>query len=182
MFKKIFRLFTKANRGADVTRNVSMTETSDTFESFDIENLRFPLVPDNFHLRDVGKTRQGNGFWITSQLIPEGETTRDFIAAYIFDRDGGLISSEVVDLGCRDQSEVPKAKDVINGLKRKIDAAEKGEIWVKPFSVSFYGHTFGLIPRKIGDALDPHGEYVVDAEPGSTYMFYGPWDLCNYDT
>lgn len=145
----------------------------------DVETVGFPLAPDPFHLRDVGRTKQGNGFWITQQLASEGGSTRDFVAAYVFDKAGDLIFSEVADLGLRDQPKAIGANDIIEAMKRKIDAAEAAEIWVKPFAVSYYGYRFGLIVREPENDDD---ETVIDAMPGSTLMFYGPWSHCNYDS
>ncbi|MEO0912761.1 MAG: hypothetical protein AAFY59_07210, partial [Pseudomonadota bacterium] len=62
-------------------------------------------------------------------------------------------------------------------LKRKIDATEEAYIWVKPFSIEFYGHDFGLAVREAED-----GSFVVDAIPGHTLMFREPWDSAGYDT
>ena len=95
---------------------------------------------------------------------------------------GNLISCEVVDLGMRRKSAGISTDTIIQGLRRKIDANENGEIWVKPFSTTFYGHTFGLIVRETDELEAGSGETVVDAMPGSTLMFYGPWSHCNYDS
>jgi hypothetical protein len=140
------------------------------------------LAPDDYHLRDVGYTLQGNGFWITQHLVSENGGTRDFVGAYIFDSEGDLLSSEVVDQGFRSEPDYIATTDVINRLRRKVDASCSGKVLVKPFSVQFYGHNFGLVVRdEDADAQGPD-DIVVDLLPGWTLMFYGPWDRCNYDT
>lgn len=143
-------------------------------------DFKFLLVSDDDHLQNVGKTRQGNGFWITQQLVVEQDDTRDFIAAYVFDSDGNLISADVIDQGLRSRPDYLNSKEIIFRMRRKIDASEKGQIWVKPFSVSFYGHSFGLVVRKPDDKSDIECRPVIDAMPGYTLMFHEPWNLCNY--
>ena len=145
-------------------------------------DLKFPLSPDDYHLRHVGRTKQGNGYWITTQLSVEEGGTRDFVAAYLFDRDGALISTDIIDLGIRPPASDHPLPDTIEKLKQKLDAVGPAEIWVRPFAVSFYGLTFGLVIREAEEGDDPDGEPVVDAMPGHTLMFYAPWDRCNYDS
>ena len=53
---------------------------------------------------------------------------------------------------------------------------------MKPFSVSFYDHTFGLVVRQTEEGDEASGETLIDAMPGHTLMFYGPWSLCNYNS
>lgn len=142
----------------------------------------FPLVPDRYHLNHVARTAQGNGYWITSQLATENGTTRDFVAAYIFDPQGNFISGEVIDLGLRSEKDRLSSRDVVDRLKRKIDVRDRSTIQVKPFSISFFGQEFGLIIRQPEGAENDIGDVVIDAMPGFTLMFYGPWTLCNYDS
>ena len=156
--------------------------TASTSDDGDVRIYGFPLVPDDFHLQHVGKTAQGNGYWIDVQLAIEEEGTRHFVAAYVFDREGNLIYSEVVDRGLRNDKPVRNLEEIIGKLKKKIDAGDVAEILVKPFSVSFYGHTFGLVIREAEDSDEASEETLIDAMPGHTLMFYGPWSLCNYDS
>ncbi|MEO0919004.1 MAG: hypothetical protein AAFY31_18830, partial [Pseudomonadota bacterium] len=86
------------------------------------EDFKFKLIPDDHHLTDVGKTAQGNGFWIARHLMVECRDTRDFVAAYVFDKLGNLISADVIDQGWRTQSDYLRHQDIITRLKRKIDA------------------------------------------------------------
>lgn len=152
-------------------------------EQVDVRETGWPLVPDRFHLLHVGKTAQGNGYWITPQLATEDGATRDFIAAYVFAPDGALISCDVVDLGLRSGGSDRMVDTTISRLKTKIDAETVEEIRVKPFSRMFYGHCFGLVIREpdAGDD-DPSHETLIDALPGHTLMFQDPWTSCNYDS
>lgn len=134
------------------------------------------LAPDRFHLRHVGQTRQGNGYWVTSQLASEAGGTRDFIVGYLFDQSGEMIAADVVDLGLRNGGYKGTPAGQIETMLKKLEAAKRTAIRVQPFSCEFYGHRFGLIPRE-GET-----DMRVDAMPGHTLMFYGPWDRCNYDS
>ncbi|WP_424968515.1 hypothetical protein [Dinoroseobacter sp. S375] len=148
----------------------------------DVIATGFPLVPDGYHLQHVGKTVQGNGYWIDVQRASEGEGTRDFVAAYVFDEKGNLIHSEVVDRGLRNDSPAKDLGETIRKLKKKIDAKNVTEILVKPFSVPFHGYIFGLVVREAEDGEAVSEDTIIDAMPGHTLMFYGPWSLCNYDS
>ena len=156
--------------------------TASNSDDGDVRASGFPLVPDDFHLQHVGRTAQGNGYWIDVQLASEQDGTRDFVAAYVFDRDGVLISSEVVDRGLRSDAPDQTLEEIIGRLKRKIDAREVAEIRVKPFSVTYFGHAFGLVVREAEDGEEASAATLVDAMPGRTLVFYGPWSLCNYDS
>lgn len=180
--KSIFDRFTWKNRQAGVFQDTMNVSSASTPDSYDVETSGFPLVPDDFHLMHVGKTFQGNGYWIDTQLAAEGGGTRDFVAAYVFDKAGNLILSEVVDRGLRAGKSEQTTEKIVQRLMKEIDAKETAEILVKPFSTSFFGHTFGLVIREKEESDDVEQDTLIDAMPGHTLMFYGPWSLCNYDT
>jgi len=82
-------------------------------DSGNVRTSGFPLVPDGYHLKHVGKTVQGNGYWIDVQLAIENGGTRNFVAAYVFDGDGNLISSEVVDCGLRTRNRLRRSTKLL---------------------------------------------------------------------
>lgn len=180
--KSVFDHFRKRQKQQGNDLDEAQDITVSTPEDGDVRNSGFPLVPDDFHLHHGGKTAQGNGYWIDTQLAIEKDGTRDFVAAYVFDREGKLISSEVVNRGLRSEEQTQTLEEIIGKLKKKINAKETTEILVKPFSASFYGHTFGLVVREAEEGDDATMEVLIDAMPGYTLMFYGPWSSCNYDT
>jgi hypothetical protein len=180
--KTIFGRFFGKRKLSNTRPSEASFPSASSFEIIDVASVGFPLVPDDYHLQHVGKTAQGNGYWIALQLATEDGDTRDFVAAYVFDKMGDLISCEVVDQGKRPHSAEHTTNEIIQKLKRKVDAKETTKILVKPFSTSFHGHTFGLIIREQEEGDDPSDETLVDAMPGSTLMFYGPWSHCNYDS
>ncbi len=146
------------------------------------------LIPDSYHLTNVGQLDNGNNYWIDVQLIPERRDTRDFVATYIFDDDGTLIDSEIINLGLRSDPNALRVKDVIAQQRSKIGVRKAGifggkseSFWVKPFSVRAYDVDFGLVVRE-PEADNPDRPPVVDAMPGWTLMFYPPWEDGGYDT
>lgn len=177
--KSILNRFLRKQKQADDSLNTLKGPYIPTPDCDDVENSGFPLVPDDDRLFYVGKTIQGNGSWIDAQLAIEDGNTRDFIVAYVFDKKGNLISSDVIDCGLRSCESEQTGKEIVPRLLKKIDAKETAEILVKPFSVSFYGHTFGLVVREKEDDDDPELGTLIDAMPGYTLMFHGPWCTCN---
>lgn len=180
--KSIFGRFFRKQRRADDNLDTMNDFSASTPDSDDVKNSGFPLVPDDFHLLYVGKTAQGNGYWIDIQLAIENGGTRDFVAAYVFDKAGNLISSEVLDRGVRPSQSEQTTEELVRMLMRKIDAKETAEILVKPFSTSYFGYTFGLVTREKEEGDYAEQDTFIDAMPGHTLMFYGPWSQCNYDT
>ncbi len=146
------------------------------------------LIPDRYHLIDVGQLNNGNNYWIDVQLNSEGMDTRDFLATYIFDKAGKLIDSDITDLGLRSNPNAVPAKDAIRRQKSKIGVRRTGifgrkskSFWVQPFSVTAHGLVFGLVVRE-PEEDDEEMPPMVDAMPGRTLVFYPPWEDGQYDT
>lgn len=146
------------------------------------------LIPDRYHLIDVGQLKDGNNYWIDVQLSSEGMDTRDFVAIYIFDSAGKLIDSEIIDLGLRSDPNALKARDVIKQQKSRIGVGRTGvfgqkreSFWVQLFSVEAHGLVFGLVVRE-PEENDEEMPPMVDAMPGWTLVFYPPWEDGQYDT
>lgn len=148
--------------------------------------LKIRLIPDDYHLPDVGKLENGAMYWIDIQLSSEGRNTRDFVATYIFDLNGYLIWNEIEDLGLRSDIDIRDPETVIAEHKAKIGKGQTTDIWVHPFSVEEHGLTFGLMVRKREDDESNNSqedeEPMVDALPGFTLLFYPPWEEGHYDT
>lgn len=146
------------------------------------------LVPDRRHLRDVGQLNNHNNYWIDVQLQSEGKDTRDFVATYVFDSDGKLISHNIIDLGLRSDPKSTSAATIIAqergrlGLRKTFFGRRKrSDFWVRPFSVEAHGLVFGLVVRE-RDEAEPENILAVDALPGLTIMFHPPWPEGLYDT
>lgn len=135
------------------------------------------LIPDDYRLQDVGSLSNGNLYWIDIQLKPGStpETTRDFVYLYVIGPDGDLVSHQIIDLGLR-ASDQRRPSAVIETLISSLPGPVEQDIWIRPFTVQQDGVTFGLEVR------EAEGDYVVDAVPGWTLMFYAPWPEGGYDT
>ena len=147
--------------------------------------FKIRLIPDKWHLQDVGKLDSGALYWIDVQLNSEGGDTRDFVATYVFDLDGTLIWNDIEDLGLRSNSNLQGVSPIISRHREKLGPGQITDISVHPFSVNAHGLVFGLVIRKPEpddeNWQDDEGPYV-DAMPGWTLMFYPPWEEGLYDT
>jgi hypothetical protein len=135
------------------------------------------LIPDNWHMRNVGRLSDERLFFVDGQLDYASGRTRDFICTFLFDPDGRLVSHSIELIGVR---RLYPDEKVGEALKRHLDALGERtstDIWVRPFSIESNGAVFGLIPRKT-DA----GEWRVQFMPGNTLSFYPPWEAGEYDT
>src|SRR5687768_14677806 len=67
---------------------------------------RIAIDHDDHHAQHVGHTADGRQFFLTTPFVP-GD--RDFIALYLFDRDGRLLSATIDDITTEDRN--PTAAD-----------------------------------------------------------------------
>ncbi|MPZ59402.1 MAG: hypothetical protein GEU91_23550 [Rhizobiales bacterium] len=149
-------------------------------EGFEVSNgvpEKIRLIPDKWHIHNVGRLADGSSFLVDSQLDPAGGTPRDFVCTFIFDHDGRLVEHSIELIGVRDaypRGSVGSAKDRhLATLGKRAIAG----IWVRPFEVESNGTVFGLIPRQTED-----GAWRVEFMPGNTLSFYPPWEAGGYDT
>lgn len=149
-----------------------------------VEDFKVLLVPDRYHLKDVGKTKHGNGYWVSTQLSVSSDVRVDYVAGYVFDPNGSLILSDISVLPDGQTASRKQVGAAIDKVKAKIEADTTEPIQVRPFSVTYYGQTFGLVIRRDEDTDETPeiDDILVDALPGHTLMFYAPWQTCNYDT
>jgi len=135
------------------------------------------LIPDNIHIRNVGRLRDGRLFIVDSQLDSKSRITRDFVCTFLFDADGSMVDHSIELIGTRgaypDRSVGEALRRHLNALGQTIRA----DIWVRPFQVESKGSVFGLIPRQTKT-----GAWRVEFMPGNTLSFYPPWEAGGYDT
>jgi|SRR5262245_29809032 len=135
------------------------------------------LIPDAWHIRNVGRLKDGRLFFVDGQLDYAAGVTRDFVCTFIFDQDGHLVDHTIELVGTRGayaDGSVGKAMDRHLGA---LAGRSRTDIWVRPLSVESHGAVFGLIPRKTNS-----GEWRVEFMPGNTLSFYPPWAAGQYDT
>ena len=135
------------------------------------------LIPDEFHIFDVGTLADGRLYFVDTQVEPSPAGARDFFCTFLFTADGALATSTITLIGrrgdCPDDAMRASHEQHIAALGPRT----RTDIWVRPFSVHSNGTEFGLIPQQVDD-----GEWVVEFMPGNTLSFYAPWKDGLYDT
>jgi hypothetical protein len=131
---------------------------------------------DDYHAEYVGRTNGGRHFFLTTPFVP-GE--REFIALYIFDKAGRLVSAAIDDLGPRetlDEAARVARRDV---LLASLGPVKYGRIRVAPFRIEMFGVEFGFIPRP---PEEPGEDWSVIVMPGDVMCFSPPWSRGWYET
>ncbi|GAA0817007.1 hypothetical protein [Spirilliplanes yamanashiensis] len=136
--------------------------------------IRFAIAHDDYKARHVGRTAEGHQFFLT-RPFEIGDGGREFVALYVFDAAGRLLSTEIDAFGPGDDGADRAHADRLAGL----GAVRYGRIEVAPFGVRRFGTTFGLVARPPAGADDT---WWVTAEPGDYMAFPAPWDCGWYDT
>jgi hypothetical protein len=136
---------------------------------------------DEYHASHVGRLADGRQLFLTTPFVPEmgKEPGREFIAAYLFDKNGKFLEARIDDLGRRADVGQDEARRLFEKRLAELGPVEYGRIVIAPFSVDRFGTTFGLIPRPPEEEDD---EWVAEVHPGNVMAFYEPWDSGDYDT
>lgn len=140
------------------------------------------IVPDDHYVREVGETADGRQFFMTDPFIPASakDPGREFIALYLFDRDGNLLEARIDDLGTRAELHVEDARTLRIQRLGELGPVRFTPIRVKPFELERFGTTFGLVAEPPEpDIEDDH--WWVSVQPGDYIAFTPPWDG-RYDT
>lgn len=144
---------------------------------------RIRINHDEYHARLVGKTHDGRQFFITQPFVPGG---KDFVARYLFDKNGKFLDAKIHDLGERDYRVLPgnalmgnpQVDMLQQQLLDELGDVKLCDIKVCPFAYEWQGEAFGLIAQAPEEEDE---EWNVIAEPGNYMAFYPPWDG-DYDT
>lgn len=141
------------------------------------------LNHDDYHAEHVGRLADGRQFFLTIPFVPaEGvgtATGREFIALYVFDKAGRLISATIDDLGPRVTLDKPARLARRDALLASLGPLKFQRIKVAPFRVEMFGVEFGFIPRP---PEEPGDDWSVIVEPGNFMCFWPPWTTGDYDT
>ncbi len=139
------------------------------------------LAHDEYTARFVGRTADGRQFFLTSPFVPAiGDTAgREFLALYLFDKDGGLLDAQIEDLGTRAELDEDAARARRASLLESLGAVKFRKIKVAPFRVERFGVEFGFIPQP---PEEPGEDWSVIVEPGNYMCFWPPWTSGDYDT
>lgn len=137
---------------------------------------------DDYHAKYVGKTGEGDQFFLTFPFVPHTDTQPgvDYIALYMFDEFGILKASTIVSeqaQGLKTQTEVGA---FVETLLQGLGTHRFADIRVAPFAINHAGQVFGLVFDP-GEPDDDDPYVCVTAEPGDYMAFNPPWDG-DYDT
>ena len=134
------------------------------------------LNHDDYHAEYVGKTADGRQFFLTIPFVPG---RREFLALYVFNKAGALISATVDDLGPRSRLDHDARCARRDELLASLGKIKYGRIKVAPFKIEIFGVGFGLIPQP---PEEPGEDWSVIVEPGNYMCFWPPWTSGDYDT
>jgi hypothetical protein len=136
------------------------------------------LIPDEWHIHNAGRLKDGRLFFVAAQFDPlGGNLTRDFACTFLFDSDGRLVEHAIEFVGERNAYPDSSLDSAISRHVAALGDRVVTDIWVRPFRVESDGGLFGLIPRRVG-----YAQWRVEFMPGNTLSFYPPWEAGEYDT
>ena len=138
------------------------------------------IEPDDYSARYVGRTRDGRQFFLTTPFVaahPDGaHPGREFLALYLFDEAGALLSATIDDLGPRASLDEPARCARRDELLASLGEVATERIKVAPFRVERFGVEFGLIPEPPNEDIE---DWCVTAEPGDSMCFWPPGPAVN---
>lgn len=139
------------------------------------------LDHDDYAARYVGRMKDGRQFFLTTPFVPATgqEEGREFIALYVFDKEGKLHSATIDDFGPRatlDAKAVMARKDE---LLATLGDVRYQRVKVAPFCIERFGVKFGFIAEA---SAEPGDDWSVIVEPGNYMCFSPPWTSGEYDT
>ena len=139
------------------------------------------LGHDDYAARYVGRTADGRQFFLTNPFVPaiRDEPGREFLALYLFDKEGTLLDAHIEDLGTRATLDEDAARARRAALLQSLGAVEHCKIKVAPFTFERFGVEFGFIPQP---PEEPGEDWSVIVEPGNYMCFWPPWTSGDYDT
>ncbi|GJQ30194.1 MAG: hypothetical protein HBSAPP03_20780 [Phycisphaerae bacterium] len=138
------------------------------------------IAHDDHYAEHVGRLADGRQFFVTTPFVTAFKDSegREFLAVYVFDAEGNLLSAQVDDLGPRSKLDEIAAGKLHSSRLQELGPRTSADIAIKPFSVERFGTTFGLILQEPEDEDDG---WCATVEPGNYMAFYEPWDG-TYDT
>jgi hypothetical protein len=139
------------------------------------------LDHNEYEAEHVGRTKDGRQFFLTTPFVPAlgKEPGREFIALYVFDKAGHLLSVVIDDLGARATMDEPARRARRDELLASLGAVTYRRIRVAPFRVECFGVELGFIPQP---PEEPGEDWSVIVEPGNYMCFWPPWTSGDYDT
>jgi hypothetical protein len=143
---------------------------------------RIKIVPDDYHSKFVGTTADLKQFFITTPFTsfhPETKKSCEFIAVFIWEKDGSFKEASIDNLGPRDQLNNEERKKIFINRIKELGKIKQSTIEIEPFQVERFDLTFGLIYSR--SEINGHKHETVELHPGNFMAFYPPWEG-DYDT
>jgi hypothetical protein len=141
------------------------------------------LDHDDYSAKYVGHAADGRQFFLTTPFVPAAtagsDAGREFLALYVFDRKGTLLSATIDDLGPRGTMDEAGSIKHRDELLASLGDITFDRIVIAPFSVERFGVIFGFIPEP---PEEPDEDWSVIVEPGNYMCFGPPWTSGEYDT
>lgn len=137
---------------------------------------RIALDPDNHFANCIGRTADGRQYFVTAPFLADRSGARDFLALYLFDAAGSLLSDDVREVGRRGEYLESHERAIQQVLLGQLGERTVERVEVRPFSVRRFGMEFGLI------TTEQFGQWRVNAMPGDYMEFCPPWGSGIYDT
>jgi hypothetical protein len=139
------------------------------------------LDHDDYAAADVGRTKDGRQFFLTTPFLPSlgKDPGREFLALYLFDKQGNLRSATIDDWGPRAGMDLTARLARRDALLASLGKVKYQRIKVAPFRVEMFGVEFGFIPQP---PEEPDEDWCVIVEPGDYMCFWPPWTSGDYDT
>jgi len=136
---------------------------------------------DDYHAKYVGRTSEGRQFFLTTPFEPASGNQKgsEYVALYLFDRDGNLIEAKIDDFGPREALDDEQRRRCFDERLQDLGEVTYVRIEVKPFAVERFGTRFGLIASEPEDDDDV---WAVEMQPGNYMAFFEPWESGDYDT
>ena len=99
------------------------------------------LNHDEYSAEYVGRTTDGRQFFLTTPFVPKMQPVegREFLALYVFDKAGTLVSATIDDLGPRETMDEAARLLRRDSLLASLGAVKHRRIKVAPFRVEMFG-------------------------------------------
>jgi hypothetical protein len=146
---------------------------------------RIAINHDDFDARYVGHLADGRQFFLTTPFLTDEDspdlqpTNRDFMAQYLFDKDGRFLEAEIDELKVAESLDGAEIDRAYQARLDKLGKVTFDRIEIEPFAVERFGAEFGLITQA---PEGPDDIWWVTVEPGNYMAFAAPWDCGIYDT
>jgi len=136
---------------------------------------------DDYYAQHVGRLPDGRQFFLTTPFEPAiaGRKGSEFVALFIFDREGNLLDAQIDDFGPRAGLDDAARRACYERRLQELGDMSLGRIEIKPFATERFGTKFGLIVREPENEDDV---WAVEMQPGNYMAFFEPWDSGEYDT